>query len=76
MMSQATVDGTTKTRTIWVAFGESGVVGTIRKDADGYTVTMAGADVSVGVYPSMDVAKSALYARMRPGSDWPSFREH
>jgi len=70
-MSQATT-----TRTIWVAFGASGVVGTIRKDEDGYTVTMADADSSVGVYPSMDVAKSALYAHMRPGSDWPRFQEH
>lgn len=66
----------TTTRTIWVAFGASGVVGTIRRDADGYTVTMAGADVSAGVFPSMAVAKSALYARMRPGSDWPRFEEH
>jgi hypothetical protein len=71
MMSQATT-----TRTIWVASGPSGVVGTIRKDDDGYTVTMAGAESSAGVYPSMDVAKSALFARMRPGSDWPTFREH
>ncbi len=70
-MSQATT-----TRTIWVAFGASGVVGTIRKDVDGYTVTMAGAEASAGTYPSMDVAKSALYARMRPGSDWPLFQEH
>ena len=67
---------TTTTRTIWVAFGASGVVGTIRKDVDGYTVTMADAEASAGVYPSMAVAKSALYARMRPGSDWPRFQEH
>ncbi|HAQ59844.1 MAG TPA: methyltransferase [Microbacterium sp.] len=70
-MSQAT-----KTRTIWVAYGSSGVVGTIRKEAKGYTVTMAGADTSTGEYPSMEVAKAALFAQMRPGSDWPVFREH
>jgi hypothetical protein len=70
------MNNATKTRTIWVAFGESGVVGTIRKDSDGYTVTMAGAEASVGIYPTMDVAKSALHARMRPGSDWPTFQEH
>lgn len=66
----------TTTRKIWVAIGASGVVGMIRKDIDGYTVTMADAEASAGVYPSMAVAKSALFARMRPGSDWPRFEEH
>ena len=61
---------------LWVAYGASGVVGTIRKDDDGYTVTMAGADQASGTYPSMEIAKSALHARMAPGSDWPQFREH
>ncbi len=75
-MNNATLGQIQQTRTIWVAFGESGVVGTIRKDSDGYTVTMAGAEASAGTYPTMDVAKSALYARMRPGSDWPTFQEH
>ncbi|HAS30757.1 MAG TPA: methyltransferase, partial [Microbacterium sp.] len=27
-------------------------------------------------YPTMDVAKSALHAHLKPGSDWPQFREH
>lgn len=61
---------------LWVAYGRSGVVGTIRKDERGYTVTMAGADASVGSFPSMEIAKSALHSRMMPGSDWPEFREH
>jgi hypothetical protein len=62
---------------LWVAYGPSGVVGSIRKDDDGgYTVTMAGAEASAGSFPSMEIAKSALHARMTPGSDWPSFREH
>ena len=61
---------------LWVAYGAAGVVGSIRKDDDGYTVTMAGADAAAGTYPTMDVAKRALHARMRPGSDWPEFREH
>jgi hypothetical protein len=61
---------------LWVAYGSSGVVGSIRKDDDGYVVTMAGADASAGSYPSMDVAKNALFARMKPGSEWPQFREH
>lgn len=61
---------------LWVAYGRGGVVGTIRKEDDGYLVTMAGADSPAGTYPSMEVAKSALHARMTPGSDWPEFREH
>jgi hypothetical protein len=28
------------------------------------------------VYPTLDVAKSALHASMLPGSEWPDFREH
>ncbi|MGA7149099.1 MAG: methyltransferase [Microbacterium sp.] len=68
---------TTEThRTLWVAYGPSGVVGSIRKDEGGYTVTMAGADSEAGSYPSMEVAKSALHSLMAPGSDWPQFREH
>jgi hypothetical protein len=61
---------------LWVAYGESGVVGSIRKEDDGYTVTMAGADAVTGSYPSMEIAKNALHSQMTPGSDWPQFREH
>jgi hypothetical protein len=61
---------------LWVAYGDGGVVGSIRKDDDGYTVTMAGAEAATGTYPTMEVAKSALHSHMRPGSDWPAFREH
>jgi len=61
---------------LWVAYGAPGVVGSIRKDDAGYTVTMAGADASAGTYPSMAIAKNALHALMAPGSDWPQFREH
>lgn len=68
---------TTEVRhSLWVAYGTGGVVGSIRKDDDGYTVTMAGADAAAGVFPTMEIAKSALHSRMRPGSDWPAFREH
>jgi hypothetical protein len=67
---------TTTHHALWVAYGSSGVVGTIRKDDEGYTVTMADADTVTGTYPSMEVAKSALYSHMRAGSDWPTFREH
>lgn len=61
---------------LWVAYGTSGVAGSIRKDDDGYTVTMAGADAIAGTYPSMEIAKSALHSRMPAGSDWPRFQEH
>jgi hypothetical protein len=61
---------------LWVAYGPSGVVGSIRRDEGGYTVTMAGADAPAGTYPSMEIAKSALHSRMVAGSDWPRFQEH
>lgn len=62
---------------LWVAYGDGGVVGMIRKgDDDAYVVTMAGAAESLGEFPSMEIAKSALHSRMRAGSDWPEFREH
>ncbi len=68
---------TTTSSTIWVAYGAEGnVVGTVRKAEDGYTSTVAGADASIGTYPTMDIAKNALHAHLAPGSDWPQFREH
>ncbi len=68
---------TTETHTaLWVAYGTGGVVGSIKKSHDGYTVTMARADTSLGTYPSMDIAKNALHAHLKPGTDWPTFEEH
>ncbi len=68
---------TSPASTLWVAYGSEGrVVGTIRRDDDGYTVTLAGADAALGTYPSMEVAKSALHGHLAPGTDWPRFREH
>ncbi|GAA3904252.1 methyltransferase [Microbacterium invictum] len=68
---------TSPTSTLWVAYGSQGrVAGTVRRTEDGYIVTMAAADASVGTYPSMEIAKSALHSHMPPGSDWPMFREH
>ncbi|MFH8250045.1 methyltransferase [Microbacterium sp. B2969] len=67
----------TQTRRLWVAYGPAGAVGTIEKSAeDSYAVKMAGADAAVGTYPSMEVAKNALFSHLKPGSDWPEFREH
>lgn len=66
----------TMTRRLWVAYGPSGVVGKIQKDAAGYTVHMAGKDEQLGVYPTLEIAKSALHAHLKPGSDRPEFRAH
>ena len=61
---------------LWVAYGATGVAGSIRKETESYTVTMAGASESLGSFPTMEIAKNALHAAMTPGSDWPEFREH
>ncbi len=67
----------TTSSTLWVAYGAEGnVVGTIRHEGDGYIATIAGADASLGTYPTMEIAKSALHGHLPPGSDWPRFQEH
>ena len=70
-MSASTVDKKT-----WVAFGAAGALGTIQRDESGYAVKLLDDAQVRGVYPSLDVAKSALYALLLPGTDWPEFREH
>lgn len=70
------MDSTTPTRMMWIAYGASGVIGSIRKSEEGYVVTMAGADAPLGAYPSMEAAKGAVNARQPHGSDWPRFVEH
>jgi hypothetical protein len=64
------------TRRLWVAYGSSGAVGTIEKSGESYSVKMVGAEAPIGAYPTMEVAKNALYSHLKPGSDWPEFREH
>ena len=66
----------TSTRRLWVAYGPVGVVGTIQKDGEGYTVHMAGADAALGTYPSMDIAKRALQSHLKPGAEPAQYREH
>ena len=66
----------TTTRRLWVAHGPTGAVGTIRQDADTYTVTILDQDAPVGTYDSMETSKAALYGQLKPGSEWPEFREH
>lgn len=60
----------------WVAFGPAGAVGSIHRSADGFAVRLRDDADPRGIYPTLDVAKSALHASMLPGSDWPDFREH
>lgn len=67
----------TTASTLWVAQQADGkVVGMIRRTDEGYTVTIADADSSVGTYPAMEIAKDALHSHLAPGADWPRFVEH
>jgi hypothetical protein len=70
------MEHTEQRHSLWVAYGTTGVAGSIREADEGFIVTMAGADASLGTYPTMDVAKSALYSAMPAGSDWPRFEQH
>jgi hypothetical protein len=65
-----------KTRRLWVAYGPAGAVGKIQKDDDSYVVQMAGADDPLGSYPTMEIARSALQAHLKPGAERPEYREH
>lgn len=64
-----------KTHT-WVAIGPAGTMGWISNDPDGYTFRLVSDTKPRGVFPTLDVAKNALYASLLPGSDWPEFSEH
>jgi hypothetical protein len=67
---------TTLVRQTWVAFGPAGALGSIHAVESGFTFKlMRDTDVR-GVYPTIAVAKSALYAALEPGSEWPEFKEH
>lgn len=65
----------------WVAIGPAGAIGSIHSVAvegsrDGYTFKLLTDDGFRSIYPSLEVAQSALYASLLPGSEWPEFREH
>jgi hypothetical protein len=60
----------------WVAFGPAGAVGSIHETDEGFAVRLLNEQDYRGVYPTIEVAKSALHASMQAGSDWPEFREH
>lgn len=62
---------------VWVAVGPAGAVGSIHSvEGGGYTFKLLTDEAYRGVYPTLDVAQSALYASLLPGSEWPEFREH
>jgi hypothetical protein len=66
---------TTINRT-WVAHGPAGVVGSIHRTPDGFSIRVGRAEEYHGDFPTLDVAKSALHAALGPGSDRPEFSEH
>ena len=71
MMSDTTLETHT-----WVAFGPAGALGSIHAADGGYTFKLMGDAVPRATYPTLAVAKSALYAALEPGSEWPEFKEH
>ncbi|WP_261167164.1 methyltransferase [Microbacterium sp. Marseille-Q6965] len=66
----------TQTRSLWVAYGRAGAVGSIRRDDDGFAVTMVGESAPIGSYPTLEIAKGALCSHLKPGSPRPEFRRH
>ncbi len=60
----------------WVAMGPAGALGSVHSVEGGFTFKLLTDDGYRGVYPTLDVAQSALYAALLPGSEWPEFREH
>jgi hypothetical protein len=66
----------TLSRQTWVAFGPAGAVGSIHRVEDGFTFKLIADSEARAVYPSLEIAKSALHASLLPGSEWPEFREH
>ena len=62
---------------LWVAYGESGVVGSIRKEDDGYHGDDGRAHPSRRApTPRWRSRRARCTAHLTPGSDWPEFREH
>ena len=78
-MSNATASSTTPptgTGRTWIAFGETGAVGSVHETSGGYFFRLLSDDDYRGVFPSLEVAKGALHSAMKPGSERPDFREH
>ncbi|MBD8540024.1 methyltransferase [Frigoribacterium sp. CFBP 8751] len=69
-------DQNTLHRQTWVAVGPAGAVGTILRSDGGFTVRLSAKGTDGGVYPTLAVAKSALFAALGPGAEYPEFHEH
>ena len=61
---------------LWVAMGPAGALGSVHSVEGGFTFKLMTDDGYRGIFPTLDVAQSALYASLLPGSQWPEFREH
>ena len=66
---------TTSTGRVWVAFGPVGAVGAIHQIGDNYAYRLMDEDYH-GMFPTLEAAKGALHAALKPGCEWPEFREH
>lgn len=75
MSNESTHAGTTTTGT-WVAVGQAGAVGSIHRTGEGFSIRVGSSDEYHGDYPTLDVAKSALHARLGHGAERPEFIEH
>lgn len=71
----STADEATTGRS-WVAFGPVGAVGSIHETAEGFSFKLLSDPDFHGLFPTLDAAKGALHAALKPGSDWPEFKEH
>jgi len=60
----------------WVAFGETGALGTIHRIGDAFKMRLLSDSEYRGSYPSLEVAKSALSAALLPGTEVQEYREH
>lgn len=81
MQTPSTVHEPIMTGQTWVAVGPAGALGSVHgvdspDGVHGFTFKLMSDDGYRGVYPSLEVAQSALYASLLPGSDWPEFRAH
>ena len=66
---------TTSTGRVWVAFGPVGAVGAIHQIGDSFAYRLMDEDYH-GMFATLEAAKGALHAALKPGSEWPDFREH
>jgi len=69
-------DRQTVTDQMWVAVGPAGTVGSLHRVQEGFTVRLARRTASSGPYPTLAVAKAALFAALGPGAEYPEFHEH